>query len=289
MSLKVEGLCKTFRDKLTLKKTQVLFDVSFSVDEGRVVGFLGNNGSGKTTTMKCLLGLLKIDKGQIEFFGGRYKDPREYIGYLPERPYFYDYLTGLEFLIFYGQLSSKLSLSDIKKKALGLLEMVGIPHARDLQLRNFSKGMLQRVGLAQALIHEPKFLILDEPMSGLDPDGRYQMVQIIRDIAKTGTTIFFSSHLLDDVEKLCERLVIINRGRIIYSGMTEELLKTNRAGYEITYMKNNVIEKQLVDDISEVNAFLKQIESDQSRLIQVREPMIRLEDAFARLRQRDVQ
>ena len=141
MTLEVRNLCKTFRDKLTLQKRQVLFDVSFSVPEKSITGFLGSNGAGKTTTMKTMLGLLQYEKGELSFFNNQYKDFREYIGYMPERPYFYEYLTGMEFLVFYGQLSLKLPKKEIKKKADALLVKVGLGHAKDKLLRNYSKGM----------------------------------------------------------------------------------------------------------------------------------------------------
>lgn len=286
MALEVNGLCKTFKDKLTLKKKQVLFDVTFSVPEKSITGFLGSNGAGKTTTIKCLLGLLKTDKGRIEFFKSQYKDFRDYIGYLPERPYFYEYLTGREFLVFYGQLSMPDRQSVINDRADQLLEKVGLGHAKDRLLRTYSKGMLQRVGLGQALIHKPKFLILDEPMSGLDPDGRFQVSELIRELGEGGTTIFFSSHLLDDVERLCDRLVVIDQGKIYFSGLKSEFMKGSETGYEVSYIEHGQtsVTKKLVPNAAAVVDLLNQIEKSSSKLLLVREPKISLEEAFNKLK-----
>lgn len=284
MTLEVRNLCKTFRDKLTLQKRQVLFDVSFSVPEKSITGFLGSNGAGKTTTMKTMLGLLQYEKGEMSFFNNQHRDFREFIGYMPERPYFYEYLTGMEFLVFYGQLSLKLPKKEIKKKADALLEKVGLGHAKDKLLRNYSKGMLQRVGLAQAIIHQPKFLILDEPMSGLDPDGRYQITELIKELGQAGTTLFFSSHLLDDVEKLCDRLVIIDKGRILFEGLKTNFIQSGNVGYEITYTINNQNFKKMALDLTAVQSILTDVKNQSGTLISVREPRVSLEEAFAKLK-----
>lgn len=286
MSLEIQNLCKTFRDKLTLQKKQVLFDVSFSVPAGSITGFLGSNGAGKTTTMKTMLGLLQPDSGQISFFKNQYPDFRAHIGYMPERPYFYEYLTGKEFLVFYGQLSLKISRREIRQRADALLEKVGLGHAKDKLLRNYSKGMLQRIGLAQAIIHNPQFLILDEPMSGLDPDGRYQITELIKELGQNGTTLFFSSHLLDDVEKLCDQLVIIDKGQILFVGSKQDFMKSGQIGYEVSFIPKNqiVVQKKAAADLSGVQKILAEIQSESSSLVAVREPRITLEEAFAQLK-----
>lgn len=286
MILEVNGLCKNFRDKLTLKKKQVLFDVGFKIPDHSITGFLGSNGAGKTTTMKCVLDLLKIDSGEVRFFDGQYKDPRYYIGYLPERPYFYEYLTGVEFLVFYGQLSMDLKISEIKKQAIKLLERVGLGHAQNKLLRSYSKGMLQRVGLAQAIIHKPKFLILDEPMSGLDPDGRYQITQLIKEVGEQGATIFFSSHLLDDVEKLCDRLVIIDHGKIIFEGSKADFLRISGGGFDISYQINgsSQIHNKFAADVTNVVQFLNELQKTNGKLVEVKEPRFSLEEAFNKIK-----
>ncbi|MBY0316476.1 MAG: ABC transporter ATP-binding protein [Bdellovibrionales bacterium] len=291
MSLNVQGLCKTFTDHLTLKKKQVLFDVSFAVPEGSVTGFLGSNGAGKTTTIKSILSLLRFERGNVEFFSGNLKDPKSQIGYLPERPYFYEYLTGMEFLLFYGQLSMSDSKIQIKEKAKILLKRVGLEHAENTFLRSYSKGMLQRIGLAQALIHKPRFLILDEPMSGLDPDGRYQVTQIIQEVAASGATIFFSSHLLTDVERLCDRLVIIDYGKIIYEGLQKNFLTAGDGGYEVTYTPQDsaTVAIKNCKDLSEVTEFLNQIKSQNASLLEVKQPRVTLEEAFNQIKKQHSQ
>lgn len=285
MALSVQGLNKSFRDKLTLKQTQVLHNVSFEVKTGSVVGFLGNNGAGKTTTMKCVLQLLRPDSGEVKVFGKTGIEARKHVGYLPERPYFYDYLTAMEFLLFYGQLSTASNKKTLKKRSGELLELVGLSAATHKQLRTFSKGMLQRVGLAQALIHEPDFLILDEPMAGLDPDGRHKMAQVISFVKDQGATIMLSSHLLDDVEKICDTLVVIDQGRITYQGGMKDLLQVNTTGYEVTYRKENQVEKKMVQTMGELQSFIQQIENEKGRLLQVQEPFVTLEEAFANLKE----
>lgn len=203
-------------------KNQVLFDVSFEVPQGLCCGFVGNNGAGKTTSLKCLLEFLTPDSGEILFFGEKLKvSSRRRIGYLPERPYLYEFLSVWDFLKFHWDLTFDRSESvGFAKKAEEVLKLVGLYESRDKIMRKFSKGMLQRAGLAQALIHNPDLLILDEPMSGLDPDGRLMVKNILKELKKQGKTLFFSSHLLEDVEELCEYLVVVHKGKILHSGPT---------------------------------------------------------------------
>lgn len=225
--LKVENLKKSFKKGFIPKTQQVLKGISFKLEPGTITGFLGANGAGKTTTMKCLLGLAFPDSGDIRFFGDQVLGPevKRRIGFLPERPYFYEYLTGSEFLRFYGQLSGDFTRNDLNSRIEHLLKRVDLWHAKDKKLRAYSKGMLQKIGVAQALIHKPELVILDEPKSGLDPDGRFYLSEIIKETAKEGASIFFSSHLLHDAEQLCQNLVIMKDGMVIYEGGTEALLK----------------------------------------------------------------
>lgn len=216
--LEVQGLCKTFRSGFFDTKKQVLFDVSFKIPSGCTTGFVGNNGSGKTTTIKCIFQFIHADKGQV-YFRGKPLDRmiKSKIGYLPERPYLYEFLSGMEFLRLHWNLCHD-QQRDFIEKAHFALKKVGLFEARDKKLRQYSKGMLQRAGLAQAILNEPELLILDEPMSGLDPDGRLMVKDILVEQKKKGVNIFFSSHLLQDMEELCEHLVVINSGKIIYDG-----------------------------------------------------------------------
>lgn len=217
-ALIVGKLNKTFKGGLFEKDRHVLKDVSFSLPEGATTGFVGSNGSGKTTSIKCIFDFVKPDSGQITFFGQKLSsEVKTRIGYLPERPYLYEFLTGMQLLKLHWNLSYS-SLEGFEERALEALRKVNLVEARDRRLRTYSKGMLQRVGIAQAILTKPDLLVLDEPMSGLDPDGRALVKDILRQEQKRGVTLFFSSHLLQDMEELCSHLVVINRGQIIYEG-----------------------------------------------------------------------
>jgi ABC-2 type transport system ATP-binding protein len=200
--------------------------LSLTVGRGEIFGFLGPNGAGKTTTLKILMGLVRASSGTACLLGQPAGDvqTRRRIGFLPESPYFYDYLTAEEFLGFYGQLAG-LSRVAIAQRVTDLLSLVGLADARTRQLRKFSKGMLQRIGLAQALIHDPELVILDEPMTGLDPVGRKQVRDLILNLRDRGKTIFFSTHILPDVEMICDRVGIVMKGRLLASGRVEELVR----------------------------------------------------------------
>ena len=230
-AIKIEGLTKIFKPVWPWQKAAtVLSDVSFTVKEGEIFGFLGHNGAGKTTTMKILLGLLRGTSGSVEVLGAPAGEVEVHarIGYLPESPYFYDYLTAEEFLKFYGRLA-KLSLTTIRERVPELLQRVGLEEARHRQLRKFSKGMLQRIGLAQAMIHDPELVILDEPMSGLDPMGRKEVRDLILSLRDQGKTVFFSTHILSDVEMICDRVGILAKGRVFALGRIEDLLSEHVA------------------------------------------------------------
>lgn len=217
--LTVEKLNKTFKGGLFEKDSHVLRDVTFSLPEGQTSGFVGSNGSGKTTTIKCLFDFIRPNSGDILFFGKPLSsESKTRIGYLPERPYLYEFLTGMEFLRLHWNLCYGASLKDFYERANEALKKVNLLEAKDRRLRTYSKGMLQRVGIAQAILTRPDLLILDEPMSGLDPDGRALVKDILREEQKRGVSLFFSSHLLQDMEELCSHLVVINRGQIIYDG-----------------------------------------------------------------------
>lgn len=233
--LEVRELRKSFLTPMTRKRVEALKDVSFSIPPGQITGFLGANGAGKTTSIKCILELAFPDKGEVFFFGkkGLSRDAKARIGFLPERPYFYDYLSGREFLRFYAKLSGRIGRTELENRVTSLLERVGLAHAGDRPLRGYSKGMLQRVGIAQALIHRPEFVILDEPMTGLDPDGRFEVREIIKEVAAQGTAVFFSSHLLPDAESLCQRLVILKKGELLYQGSTSGLFDNAQTSWRI--------------------------------------------------------
>ena len=222
-----ENLTKSYPSGWPGRPPFVALDgLSLNVGRGEIFGFLGPNGAGKTTTLKILLGLVRPTSGSAFLLGQPAGDvaTRRRIGFLPESPYFYDYLTAEEFLGFYGQLAG-LDRSAINQRVMDLLGLVGLAEARTRQLRKFSKGMLQRVGLAQALIHDPELIILDEPMTGLDPVGRKQVRDLILSLRDCGKTVFFSTHILHDVEMICDRVGIVMKGRLVASGRVDELVR----------------------------------------------------------------
>ena len=223
----------------------VLSDVSLSVNKGEIFGFLGHNGAGKTTTMKILLGLLRPTSGRVDVLGAPAGDVATHskLGYLPEAPYFYDYLTAEEFLEFYGKLAG-MSHDAIQNRIPILLEQVGLQEAQHRQLRKFSKGMLQRIGLAQALIQDPELVVLDEPMSGLDPMGRKEVRDLILTLREQGKTVFFSTHILSDVEMVCDRVGILAKGKMLALGKVEDLIDAHLA-QSIEVVCDGVIGKQI--------------------------------------------
>ena len=281
--LSVKSLKKTFQRGIGTKPVYALKGVSFDVQPGIITGFLGANGAGKTTTIKCLLGLAFPDEGEIQYFGesGLSSSAKARIGFLPERPYFYEYLTGTEFLRFYGELSTKLKQDDLKARIAKLLKRVGLEHAKDRPLRGYSKGMLQRVGIAQALIHEPELVILDEPMTGLDPDGRMEVSEIIRETAKSGTAVFFSSHLLPDAERLCERLVILKLGELVYEGTTNNFLSRAERGYVVVIRSSNgTLENVTVKDLAAAQVAIDNARKSGNEVMEIRSLRLSLEEAF---------
>ena len=215
----VEGLEKEFRSGLGLRSKRVLCGVSFSVREGEVFGFVGPNGAGKTTTLKILMGLIRATKGRASILGHDVRDTefRRYVGFLPEAPYFYDHLSGREFLRFYARVCG-VPRANRAARVETLLEWVGLAASGDARLRTYSKGMLQRIGIAQALVHDPRVVFLDEPMSGLDPLGRKEIRDLIRRLQADGKTVFMNTHILSDVEMLCDRVAIIVQGEIRFEG-----------------------------------------------------------------------
>ena len=203
--------------------------LSFTVKAGEVVGIVGPNGAGKTTTIKMILGLLEPDKGTISLFDKSITDMevRQRIGYMPETPSFYNHLTAREIMQFVGELF-QLPKETIKQRTKDLLELVGLTKAADRPLRGYSKGMLQRICLAQALINEPDLLFLDEPMDGLDPIGRIRMKEILLEVKSRGASIVFNSHILSDVEAVSDRIMIMDQGKMLKMGTVSQLIPANK-------------------------------------------------------------
>lgn len=231
----IKELTKDFKVGFWKKRpVRALDQLNLTVEKGEVFGFLGPNGAGKTTTLKILMNLLRPTSGSALILGERTDSVqmRRRIGYLPENPYFYDYLTAEELLTYAGRLFG-LAGRELDKRVDVLLDSVGLQRSRKLQLRKFSKGMIQRIGIAQAIINDPELVFLDEPMSGLDPLGRREVRQVIAGLKAQGVTVFFSSHILPDVEALCDRVAIVNRGRLQSAGALHEILKVKIQGHEI--------------------------------------------------------
>ncbi len=234
-AIKIEGLCKDYRQGFWRRRTRVLHSLDLTVEAGEAFGYLGPNGAGKTTTLKLLLGLVHPSAGRAWLLGGEVTDPavRASIGFLPETPSFYDYLTGEEFMAYMARLAG-LSRRRAREQIGALLEQVGLAGAGRLQLRKYSKGMLQRIGLAQALLGDPPLVILDEPMSGLDPIGRKEVRDIILRLRAEGRTVFFSTHIIPDVEMICDRVGILLGGRLVRVGRLDELLGAEVESVDVT-------------------------------------------------------
>ena len=227
--VRVDGIVKDFRPGFGLRRKRVLHGVTFDVHDGEIFGFVGPNGAGKTTTLKVLMGLIRPTEGRASILGCDVGESefRHQIGFLPENPYFYPFLTAREILDFYARLSG-VAASERRERVDRLLGLVNLGHAMDARLRTFSKGMLQRVGIAQALIHDPKVVFLDEPMSGLDPLGRKEIRDLILSLRAEGKTVFMNTHILPDVEMICDRVAIIVKGRIHHQGRIEDFMPDAR-------------------------------------------------------------
>ncbi len=236
-AIEIQGLTKDFPVGFWRPKMRrALENLTFQVEEGEVFGFLGPNGAGKTTTIKLLMGLIFPTSGTARVRGrsiGDIEMHRE-VGYLPEQPYFYDYLTARELLDYYARFANY-STAERRERVGQFLDRVGLAAAADVQLRKFSKGMLQRAGIAQAILHDPPVVILDEPMSGLDPVGRREVRDIMLDLKKQGRTVFFSTHILSDAEMLCDRVAVLARGRLQGVGAPREIVTMKSQSMEILF------------------------------------------------------
>ena len=233
--IRVDKLGKIFRQGFFMRRVEAVRDITFTVEEGEIFGFLGPNGAGKTTTIKMLTGLIRATSGSATVFGNSIPSPEAMsrVGFLPENPYVYPYLTPREFVELSGRLSG-LRGAELRRRVDGALERTGIAYAAERQVRRLSKGMLQRTGLAAAMVSDPELLLLDEPMSGLDPVGRKEVRDLIVEEKKRGKTVFFSTHILSDVETLCDRVVILRKGEVVVSGKVRELLRSDVRRVEVT-------------------------------------------------------
>jgi ABC-2 type transport system ATP-binding protein len=243
-AIEILDLEKTYQVGFWRKRPKLaLRPLRLSIEEGEVFGFLGPNGAGKTTTLKLLMGLVSPTAGTARILGMAFDDPRvkAQIGFLPEQPYFYDYLTAQELLTYYAQLSGVPAAGRTQRVA-AILERFGLADSARVQLRKYSKGMLQRVGLAQAILHDPKVVFLDEPMSGLDPLGRREVREMIQQMRNEGKTVFFSTHILSDAEALCDRVAIIYQGELRGVGTVAQLTSQTQRRVEIIFCAAGVPE-----------------------------------------------
>lgn len=267
----IRSLTKIFPIPMRRQKVLAVDNLSLVVREGEVYGLLGPNGSGKSTTLKALLGLVSPTRGACRIFGEDSRDYRSHrhVGFLPENPYFYKYLTAAETLQFYGQLCG-MTRRALARRVPELLALVGLEDARERRVGGFSKGMLQRVGLAQALIHDPRLLVLDEPTAGVDPVGSRSIRDLILKLKKRGKTVLLTSHLLEQVQEVCDRVGIMARGRMVREGPVSELV-TVRGQTEF------VVENAapgLEEKIREL------VERSGGRLVAARHPTLTLEKVF---------
>src|SRR6202167_6288510 len=236
-AIEIEGLTKDYAVGFWRPRMRRSLDhLTLQVENGEVFGFLGPNGAGKTTTLKVLMSIIFPTSGTARVRGKSIDDVSMHreIGYLPEQPYFYDYLTARELLDYYARLFG-FAASGRRERVARFLERVGLGAAADVQLRKFSKGMLQRVGIAQAILHDPQVLFLDEPMSGLDPVGRREVRDIIHDLKRQGRTVFFSTHILSDAEMLCDRVAVLHAGKLQGMGAPGEIVSIELLGMEILF------------------------------------------------------
>ncbi len=250
-AVEVSHLTKVFHRGLGQSHFIAVKDVSFTVAEGEVYGLIGPNGSGKSTTMKALLGLLAPTVGSTAIFGvdSKIVSARQAVGFLPENPYFYKHLTGLETMHFFGRLAG-LHGAALKQQSLQLLEQTGLADAAQRRLGGYSKGMLQRIGLAQALIHEPRLLVLDEPTAGVDPAGSRKIRDLILDCKKRGITVLVTSHLLEQIQEVCDRVGIMANGKMVREGVLKDLISVENQ----TELLLENAPPQLLEDIRQLIA-----------------------------------
>ena len=241
-AIEIQGLEKTYSVGFWRKQSKcALKPLHLDVEDGEVFGFLGPNGAGKTTTLKLLMGLMYPTSGSARILGMEINDPRmkAQIGFLPEQPYFYDYLTARELLHYYGRLSG-VATKELSKRTDAVLDRVGLSGSANVQLRKFSKGMLQRAGIAQAILHDPKIVFLDEPMSGLDPMGRREVRDLMVQLKQEGKTVFFSTHILSDAEALCDRVAVLHQGELRGVGTVAALTAKTLGKVEIIWQGTRV-------------------------------------------------
>jgi len=297
-AIEICGLCKQFKGKRGLH-VDALKNLDLQIELGEVFGFLGPNGAGKSTTIKLVMGLLQPTSGTTSIMGmnSTITDSRRQVGFLPENPAFYDYLSAEEYVAFVGS-QFKMDSSLLKRRSEDVLKRLDLWEARKRPMRGYSKGMVQRVGLAQALVHDPDVYILDEPMSGLDPIGRALVKEIILDLKKRGKCVFFSTHITDDVEKICDRVGVIVKGSLVAVDRVENILRSGVEGY-LVHLKFTTLDlnefaglkalrstgpvSEFYVPCSAFNAFMGEVNSSGTEVVLVETKRRDLEDFFLSL------
>lgn len=270
-AISIRNLSKVYPIPFKRERVIAVRNLSLDVEPGQVYGLLGPNGSGKSTTMKIILGLVPPTSGGTEIFGrdSSMVDSREDVGFLPENPYFYKFLTGYETLLFYGKVCG-LGGRALKERAEELLHLVGLENARDRRLGGYSKGMLQRIGLAQALVQEPRLLVLDEPTAGVDPAGSRDIRDLILGFKARGITVMLCSHLLEQVQEICDRVGILHHGELVREGKLDDLIS-------IENQTDLILENTTPEMLEEIQAVVRK---SNGRLVDMRKPRTTLERFF---------
>jgi ABC-2 type transport system ATP-binding protein len=270
-AISIQNLTKVFPIPFKRERLTAVHDLSLTVEPGQVYGLLGPNGSGKSTTMKIVLGLVAPTRGNTEIFGRDSRDveSREDVGFLPENPYFYKFLTGTETLHFFGKLCG-IRGAKLRERSKELLHLVGLENAADRRLGGYSKGMLQRIGLAQAMIQEPRLLVLDEPTAGVDPAGSREIRDLILDFKKRGITVLLCSHLLEQVQEICDRIGILHQGHLIREGRLDDLIS-------IQNQTELILEDASPELLAEIAAA---VAKSNARVVEQRKPQTTLERYF---------
>jgi len=279
-------ISKTFKSDLLKKPFEALKNVSFNVPEGKIIGFLGANGAGKTTSIKVAMDFIRPTSGEIKFgkaLGGSKKEAFKYIGYLPERPFFYPHLTGREFCHYMGALT-ELKRSRIVEQINKWGPRFKIDFALDREIRTYSKGMLQRIGFLATLLHDPRLIMLDEPIAGVDPIGRKELKDVMVEINKEGTTVFFSSHIISDVEEICNSVIFLKAGELVFNGSVDQLIKDNiKPQVHIRYRENNNFLSMDVKD-EDKNIEIKKLIDKNVEIISIAPEKPTLEEIFYKVK-----
>lgn len=285
--IKFSGISKSFKYNFWDKEFKALDDVSFSINEGELVGFLGANGAGKTTLIKILMSFSPQNLGEVIFDAKMGSTPNEILasmGYLPEKAYLYPHLTGREFLEFTGSLNG-IEHSRLNQLIIEWAERMQIAYAIDRKIHGYSKGMQQRLGFISSLIHQPKVLVLDEPLSGLDPIGRRDFKKILTELNQQGTTVFFSSHIVPDVEEICQKVIFIEKGKLLYEGSIDELiLKNSKENFVIKYQVDQRVVSEIVSDSAKQQK-LKELIEKNINIIGVEKEQPTLEEIIYKIKQ----